>query len=151
MAQLLDSIFNMGHDVRWPWSGVAYSSSKSKFDLLNSKKRCSAIFVNEEGRGDYISAVGSSWGGHNGKMWTIGLGWCGIKFWGIWYDTNPVWWEGGKRKKKYLNRIEKQILRLHLGTTFAFFCFFFFFFWYKHKVFAIQKAIKVSPFEHAQD
>ena len=33
----------------------------------------------------------------------------------------------GEEKKKNLNRIEKQILRLHLGTTFAyafaFFCF----------------------------
>ena len=36
----------------------------------------------------------------------------------------------GEEKKKYLNRIEKQILRLHLGTTFAFFCFFFFFFFH---------------------
>lgn len=54
---------------------------------------------------------------HWKKMWTIGLGWCGIMFWRIWYGTNPVLWEGGKRKKKfyderkkYLNRIEKQIL-----------------------------------------
>ena len=39
----------------------------------------------------------------------------------------------GEEKKKYLNRIEKQILRLHLGTTFAYaFAFFFFFFFFFH-------------------
>lgn len=44
---------------------------------------------------------------HWKKMWTIGLGWCGIMFWRIWYGTNPVLWEGGKRKKKIYDERKK--------------------------------------------
>lgn len=102
MAQFLHSIFDMDHDVRWTWSDVAYSSSKSKFALFNGKQCCSAILVNEEGRGDYISALGSSWGGHNGKKCGQ-LDWDGVAscFGGFGMVLIRFCGKGGREKKKF--------------------------------------------------